>query len=131
MGDFGDETIADPGNGFNIAGSGGFLTESLAQGGNVAVEIVFLDGGFRPDGGEKLVFGNERAVALDQNAQGFKRLASERNMTFSADQPVLFDLQPEGAELIDSAEITGIHRFQKIPRKISSRTKDFDARSGH
>src|SRR5215472_292746 len=131
MVELGDETIADSGNRFNIAGSSGFLTEGFAQGGDVAVEIVFLDRGFRPNGREKLVFGNELAVALDKNAQGFKSLAGERNVTFSAYQPVLFNLQPEGAELIDRAEITGIHRFQKIPRKISSRAKDFDTRPGH
>lgn len=46
-----EKAITDARNGFDEGAAAGLFAESFAEGGDVAVQIVFLDGGFRPDGG--------------------------------------------------------------------------------
>src|SRR5882757_5473443 len=98
-----EKAITDAGNGFDEGAAAGLFAESLAEGGDIAIEIVFLDGSFRPDGGHEVLFGNEVAAGLDENTEGLESLAGEGDRGAVAEQAMLAQLQREGAELVDNA----------------------------
>src|SRR5262249_2565091 len=102
---FAHEAIANTWDRFDIARRGGFLAQSFAKRRNVSVEIVLLDVGFRPQGGEKFVLGKERAVVAHQNAEGLESFARQRNGAFAAKQTMLLHFQSERPELIDNTGV--------------------------
>ena len=64
-----NEAIAASGDRLNTAASFPILIEDTAQGRDLHREVSFLDRGPQPDGSEDLVFSDELALPLDQEAE--------------------------------------------------------------
>jgi hypothetical protein len=117
------EAVADAGDGFDKGAAAGLFAESFAESGDVAVEIVFFDDGFGPDGGHEVLLGHEVAASFDKNPQSLEGLAGDRNTGALAEQAVLAELQAKGAELVDNVGGFLAHSFRKIAEKIQSRQR--------
>src|SRR5437879_423314 len=115
-----EKAITDAGNGFDEGAAAGLFAESFAEGGDVAVEIVLLDGGFRTDCGHEVLFGDKVAAGLDENAKCLESLAGEGDRGAVAEEAMLAQLQPEGAELVDNAGGFPGHGFRKMAEKNQS-----------
>jgi hypothetical protein len=114
------EAVADAGNGFDEGAAAGLFAESFAEGGDVAVEIVFFDGGFWPDGGHEVLLGDEVSAGLDADAEGLEGLAWKRDASAVAKQAMFAEFEAKRAELIDSGGRNLAHGFRKIAEKIQS-----------
>lgn len=118
-----EKAIADAGNSFDEGAAVGLFAESFAESGDVAIEIVFFDGGFRPDGGHEVLLGDEVAAGFDEDAEGLEGFTGERDRSALAKQAMFAEFQTKGAELIDSVGRILAHGFRKIAEKIQPRQR--------
>jgi hypothetical protein len=90
------EAVAAQRHGENEAA---ILAERLAQGGDLHLDVAFLDHGAGPDAREQLLLGDELALGLDQNEQHVERPGAERNGRITEAQLPLPGQESKSSEL--------------------------------
>ncbi|HZT54731.1 MAG TPA: hypothetical protein VFA35_00785, partial [Burkholderiaceae bacterium] len=102
------EAIAPPGNGGDR-----LRPEQLAQGGDLHLQVVFLDDEARPRQIEELLLGDQLAGAFGERHEHVERACADRDRSAADNEAALHGLQHEGIE----AEVVGGHARSGASRR--------------
>src|SRR5258708_13540898 len=94
----GDEPIAPTGHGRDVAVALLAVAQRASQGGDLHLEIAFLDEDVGPDPGHQLALADQVAGPLDQRHQNVERPAAETKRPVPLQEETLVWENVEGAE---------------------------------
>ena len=93
--DRGDEIVAPPWNGDDVAIAVLAVAEGAAQGADLNLEICFFNVGLRPGPGDQFLFADHLAGAFDQSGQDVKGAAAQPHRLVALEQKPLRRKEPE------------------------------------
>ena len=102
FGHFGNETIADTGNGQDITLTFMAVAENLAQKKDVLAEISLFHKAVWPDGVQEFRLFNNPAAVVDQEEQHFKGFRREGQRLQPMREHALVAVQLEGTEIAEA-----------------------------
>src|ERR1700682_2283365 len=121
--DIGDKAVAMAGDRHDVPMVARRFAQDLSKGGDIPIEIAFLDDGVAPDALHQLFLEENLTLALDQQQQDFEGFWRQR-YGFAATQKKTFaGIDAKGAELVTMLDAVNFGSFRKFSEVLHRRPR--------